>query len=72
MKSKNPHVGSSFDSWLKEQGIYELVVQEPKLRLPAWIRESSAEDKVGMALVLCVFIVGVGGLVLDIIQKFGG
>lgn len=35
MKKKNPHTGSSFDDFLKEEGIYEEVKAETAKRLVA-------------------------------------
>ena len=32
----NPHFGSSFDDWLKEQGIYEEVTTHAVKRVLAW------------------------------------
>ncbi len=32
----NPHFGSSFDDWLKEQGIYEEVTADAIKRVLAW------------------------------------
>ena len=32
----NPHFGSSFDNWLKEQGIYEEVTTHAIKRVLAW------------------------------------
>lgn len=32
----NPHFGSSFDDWLKEQGIYEEVMTHAIKRVLAW------------------------------------
>jgi hypothetical protein len=35
-KKKNPHLGSTFDSFLKEEGIYEEVMLSVMKRVLAW------------------------------------
>ena len=36
-KSDNPHRGSSVEDWLKEEGIYEEVVEEVNKRLSLFL-----------------------------------
>jgi antitoxin HicB len=49
----NPHFGSSFDDWLKEQGIYEEVTTHAIKRVLAWQIEQAMKaqgiSKVEMA-----------------------
>ena len=36
MKSRNPHLGSSFESFLKEEGLYETATTHAIKRVLAW------------------------------------
>ena len=46
----NPHFGSSFDDWLKEQGIYEEVTTHAIKRVLAWqIEQAMKAQKISKA-----------------------
>ncbi len=46
----NPHFGSSFDDWLKEQGIYEEVTAHAIKRVLAWqIEQAMKAQKISKA-----------------------
>ena len=46
----NPHFGSSFDDWLKEQGIYEEVTAHAIKRVLAWqIEQAMKSQKISKA-----------------------
>ncbi len=46
----NPHFGSSFDDWLKEQGIYEEVTADAIKRVLAWqIEQAMKAQKISKA-----------------------
>ena len=51
--TENPHFGSAFDDWLKEQGIYEEVTTHATKRVLAWQIEQAMKaqgiSKVEMA-----------------------
>jgi hypothetical protein len=46
-KPRNPHWGSSLDSFLKEAGIQKEVDAEAKRRVRSWLLEEQANKKVG-------------------------
>lgn len=43
--SKNPHIGSSFSEFLKEEGIYEDVTAHAIKRVLAWQIEQAMKDQ---------------------------
>jgi antitoxin HicB len=44
-KNPNPHDGSNFDDFLKEQGIYEEVVARAEKEILAWKIEEAMKEK---------------------------
>ena len=45
MKRKNPHQGSSIDDFLKEEGIYEEVVEQVEKEVIAWQLQQAMKKK---------------------------
>lgn len=43
-KTRNPHIGSRFDDWLKEEGIYEEVTTAAMKRVLAWQLEQAMQE----------------------------
>lgn len=44
-KKKNPRTGSSFDDWLKEEGIYEEVTTSAVKKVLAWKLEQAMKSQ---------------------------
>jgi hypothetical protein len=46
--SRNPHIGSLFDDFLKEEGLYEEAMAQALDRIRIWEKEKHCEQEKGL------------------------